>query len=45
MKEMNAFRITRSQQALNEFPIVLNVKIRCGSVKSSGLILVKMITY
>ena len=45
LKEISTFRITRSQQSLNEFPTVLRLKIKYKSVKTSGDITIKRLTY
>ena len=45
LKESSTFRITRSQQTLNEFPTILRVKIKSNSDKTSGNITIKRITY
>ncbi len=45
LKEIATFRITRSQQTLDEFPTILRLKIRCKPDKSSGSINLKRITY
>lgn len=41
----NVLRLTHSQQTLDEFPIILRMKIRSKSAKSSGDIIIKRLTY
>jgi alpha-L-fucosidase len=45
LKESSTFRITRSQQTLDEFPTILRLKIKSGTKKSAGNITLKMLTY
>lgn len=45
IEDRSAFRITRSQQTLDEFPIILKVKVKNGYDKSGGKVFIKMITY
>jgi alpha-L-fucosidase len=45
LKESSTFRITRSQQTLDEFPTILRLKIKSGTKKSAGIITLKMLTY
>jgi alpha-L-fucosidase len=45
LKENSIFRITRSQQTLDEFPTILRLKIKSRSEKSEGNITIKMVTY
>jgi alpha-L-fucosidase len=45
LKESSTFRITRSQQTLDEFPTILRLKIKSRSGKSTGNITIKMVTY
>jgi alpha-L-fucosidase len=45
LKESSTFRITRSQQTLDEFPTILRFKIKSRSEKSKGNITIKMVTY
>ena len=41
----STFRITRSQQTLNEFPTILRLKLKCRSENASGIITIKRLTY
>jgi len=45
LKESSTFRITRSQQTLDEFPTIFRVKIKGKSENTSGNISVKSLTY
>ena len=45
LKEGSAFRITRSQQTLDEFPTILRLKIKSKSEKTAGNITVKRVIY
>ena len=45
IKGRSTFRITRSQQTLDEFPTILKLKIKSMHVKTSGRIIVKRWTY
>jgi len=45
LKETSTFRVTRSQQTLDEFPTILRVKIKSKSDKTSGNITIKRLTY
>jgi alpha-L-fucosidase len=45
LKESSTFRITRSQQTLDEFPTILRLKIKSSTKKSAGNITLKMLTY
>ena len=45
LRDKNGFRITRSQQTLDEFPSILKIKIRSKPGKSAGDIVLKRITY
>ena len=45
LKESSTFRITRSQQTLDEFPTIFRVKIRGKTEQTSGIITVKRITW
>ncbi len=45
LKESSTFRITRSQQTLDEFPTILRVKIRSRSHETSGKINMTRLTY
>ena len=45
LKEIATFRITRSQQTLDEFPTILRVKIKNLSDKTSGIISIRRLTY
>ena len=45
INESQIFRITRSQQTLNEFPTILRLKIKSGQEKTSGVIRIRRLTY
>ena len=45
LKGTSTFRITRSQQTLDEYPTKFRIKIKNKSDKSSGKITIKMLTY
>lgn len=45
LKGSSTFRITRSQQTLDEFPTILRLKIKSKSEKTSGNITVKRLMY
>ena len=45
LKDGSTFRITRSQQTLDEFPVILKVKIRSRVESSSGIITLRFLTY
>jgi alpha-L-fucosidase len=45
LEESSTFRITRSQQTLDEFPTILSVKIRSKSEPASGNMNIRRITY
>jgi alpha-L-fucosidase len=45
LKESSTFRITRSQQTLDEFPTILRLKIKSQTPESAGNITIKMLTY
>ena len=45
LKGSSTFRITRSQQTLDEFPTKFSFKIKLKSEKTSGIITVKRLTY
>ncbi len=45
LNESSTFRITRSQQTLDEFPTILRLKIKSKSKKTSGNITIKRLTY
>ena len=45
LSDRNAFRITRSQQTLNDFPTILKMKIRKKGGTSMGEIIVKRVHY
>jgi len=45
LKESSTFRITRSQQTLDEFPTIFRVKIKGKSENTSGNISIKSLTY
>ncbi len=45
IKDNSMFRITRSQQTLNEFPTILRLKIKSKPEKTSGNITIKRLTY
>jgi alpha-L-fucosidase len=45
LNESSTFRITRSQQTLDEFPTILRLKIKVKSEKTTGKIIVKRVTY
>ena len=45
LRESSVFRITRSQQTLDEFPTILRLKIKSKSDKTSGDITIKRLTY
>jgi alpha-L-fucosidase len=45
LKGSSTFRITRSQQTLDEFPTKFSVKIKLKSEKASGSVTIKRLTY
>ena len=45
LPEKYTFRITRSQQTLDEFPTTLNVKVKNKGASSIGEITIKRLTY
>ena len=45
LSNRSTFRITRSQQTLDEFPTVFSVKIRSSSVRTSGKVSIKRLIY
>ena len=45
LKGSSTFRITRSQQTLDEFPTILRLKIKSKSEKTAGNITVKRVRY
>lgn len=45
LKESSTFRITRSQQTLDEFSTIFRVRIKGKSEKASGIISIKRITW
>jgi alpha-L-fucosidase len=45
LKESSTFRITRSQQTLDEFPTILRLKIKSQTPESEGNITIRMLTY
>ncbi len=45
LKDGSTFRITRSQQTLDEFPSIFRVKAKSTKDESSGTITIKMLTY
>jgi len=45
LKDGSTFRITRSQQTLDEFPSIFRVKVKTIKDESSGTITIKMLTY
>jgi alpha-L-fucosidase len=44
LKGTSTFRITRSQQTLDEFPAILNIKVR-SKPKTSGIVTLKRVTW
>ena len=44
LKGTSTFRITRSQQTLDEFPAILNIKVR-SKTKTSGIVTLKRVTW
>jgi alpha-L-fucosidase len=45
LKDRSTFRITRSQQTLDQFPTIFRVKIKCNSEGRSGVVTIRMLTY
>lgn len=45
LKGSSTFKITRSQQTLDEFPTILRLKIKSKSEKTTGNITIKRVTY
>ncbi|HBE43142.1 MAG TPA: hypothetical protein DDW27_18450 [Bacteroidales bacterium] len=45
LKDGSTFRITRSQQTLDEFPSIFRVKVKSMKDNSSGTITIRMLTY
>jgi len=45
LKDGSTFRITRSQQTLDEFPSILRVKMKSMKDNNSGTITIRMLTY
>jgi len=45
LKESSTFRVTRTQQTLDEFPTILRLKIKSKSERTSGNITIKRLTY
>ncbi|MBK6282490.1 MAG: alpha-L-fucosidase [Draconibacterium sp.] len=45
LKESSTFRITRSQQTLDEFPTILRLKIKSQTPESAGNVTIRMLTY